>query len=78
MGFARFCVEVSASKELPDDIWICSEDKSPFKQKVVFEWKPKICLSCSSFFHLESACPSLVDNPTSSVSRNLVSENREW
>ncbi|KAK1305694.1 hypothetical protein QJS10_CPA10g01456 [Acorus calamus] len=54
--FARVCIEVEASKPLPDSI---SVEISPgFKERfrVEYDWKPHACQFCKTFGHDENRC----------------------
>ncbi|KAK1261476.1 hypothetical protein QJS04_geneDACA018742 [Acorus gramineus] len=55
-SFARICVEVQASKGLPDSVLV---DVSPSHQKsfkVDYDWKHTVCKFCQTFGHDEACC----------------------
>ncbi|GJV98058.1 retrovirus-related pol polyprotein from transposon TNT 1-94 [Tanacetum coccineum] len=74
MGFARALIEVSANKELKQEVMMVvpnidkeGEDHTLVKIKVEYEWKPPIYLECHVFRHGPDRCPKRVveiDAPT--------------
>ncbi|XP_043714583.1 uncharacterized protein LOC122662943 [Telopea speciosissima] len=51
LSYARLCVEVFADRELPLTVSVYGEDGLAFNQKVVYDWKPSLCLQCKMFGH---------------------------
>ncbi|GKB14492.1 trichome birefringence-like protein 3 [Tanacetum coccineum] len=62
MGYARELIEVSADKELKQEVvmGVPLEDGTGHKierMKVEYEWKPPVCTDCHIFGHSNSQCP---------------------
>lgn len=53
LGFARILVEMDSSSDFPDVIDLVYEQGIAFQEKVVYEWKLVVCVSCKSFGHLQ-------------------------
>ncbi|GKF15871.1 trichome birefringence-like protein 3 [Tanacetum coccineum] len=62
MRYARALIEVSADKELKQEVvmGVPLEDGTGHKierMKVEYEWKPPVCIDCHIFGHSNSQCP---------------------
>lgn len=55
MGFTRILVEMDSFGDFPNMIDLVDEQRDVFQQKVIYEWKPTICLNCE-FGHFKQDC----------------------
>ncbi|GJW67965.1 RNA-directed DNA polymerase, eukaryota, reverse transcriptase zinc-binding domain protein [Tanacetum coccineum] len=60
--FARVLIEVNAKKEMVDNIEVVYKNKEGNVQcrknvKVLYDWKPPVCMDCGVFGHTGSNCP---------------------
>ena len=75
LKFARLCVEVDASKPLPEEIFLQPPSKGSdahpplLKILVSYQWKPKRCSECLVFGHSNLNCPLQV-----SVAQQTISD----
>lgn len=51
ISFARLLVEMDITSTLPDHIWIEDANGKPFKQVVLYDWKPAFCKNCNVAGH---------------------------
>ncbi|KAL3507259.1 hypothetical protein ACH5RR_032641 [Cinchona calisaya] len=57
LSFARICVEVNVSSNLPKQIPYTDEHGRNLLQEVIYEWVPPKCLKCKTFGHASVNCP---------------------
>ncbi|KAL2226595.1 UNVERIFIED_CONTAM: hypothetical protein Sindi_2018200 [Sesamum indicum] len=61
LDFARVCVMVDVSQNLPNHVIIMTPDEdggeTPCKVDVEYEWLPKKCLDCMTMGHSTKECP---------------------
>ncbi|KAL2226580.1 UNVERIFIED_CONTAM: hypothetical protein Sindi_2016700 [Sesamum indicum] len=61
LDFARVCVMVDVSQNLPNHVIIMTPDEdggeTPCKVDVEYEWLPKKCLDCMTLGHSTKECP---------------------
>ncbi|GKG02731.1 RNA-directed DNA polymerase, eukaryota, reverse transcriptase zinc-binding domain protein, partial [Tanacetum coccineum] len=80
--FARFLIEVNAKKEMVDNIKVvykCSEGIVQCRKniKVLYDWKPLVCIKCGVFRHAGSNCPKSVKSVSNSnEKREEVAQNQ--
>ena len=64
LTFARVCVEIDAAKPMINEFLLHTnsgaEEATPkfLTIKVVYQWKPPVCLVCELFGHSTSSCPA--------------------
>ncbi|XP_042486025.1 uncharacterized protein LOC122066273 [Macadamia integrifolia] len=51
LSYARLCVEVNASEQLPSTVAIKDEEGRIFKQEIMYDWKLTKCSACKVFGH---------------------------
>ena len=56
---ARCFVEISASKNLPNQVTLELEDGELVSIPVEYEWIPPCCKNCINFGHIEAQCPTI-------------------
>ncbi|ERM93414.1 hypothetical protein AMTR_s04453p00001630 [Amborella trichopoda] len=70
LTYARICVEVDATRPLPDSFDLCVDDdfednaEKLLEIHVEYQWKPKMCSDCQVFGHQVNSCPKKVNMPT--------------
>ncbi|XP_043717563.1 uncharacterized protein LOC122665474 [Telopea speciosissima] len=74
LSYARLCVEVSANEELPLSVPVYGDGGFVFNQRVVYDWKPPLCVHCKVFGHMIDACKSGSRKPDKKYSRT----KQEW
>ncbi|KAI8571753.1 hypothetical protein RHMOL_Rhmol01G0143300 [Rhododendron molle] len=57
LTFARVCIEVEATKEIPESFVVDLGYGKPFEIRVEVPWKPQACKVCKTFGHTTNACP---------------------
>ncbi|XP_021743061.1 uncharacterized protein LOC110709156 isoform X1 [Chenopodium quinoa] len=57
LEYARLMIEVSVDGEYPTKIEFLDEVGANVSQRVIYEWKPIHCRSCTGMGHSESECP---------------------
>ncbi|KAF5186215.1 hypothetical protein FRX31_024197 [Thalictrum thalictroides] len=75
LTFARICIEVSAEKELPDNITIKTNGGKELTITLEYPWRPLMCLKCHVFGHNLQGCDK--GKPGSVKKVTVQTENRE-
>ncbi|KAL9681158.1 hypothetical protein QQ045_012939 [Rhodiola kirilowii] len=55
-SFARACVEIDISKDLPNEVWISTGPASGFWHEIIYENRLQYCSKCQVHGHLLSTC----------------------
>ena len=56
LTFAKICIEIKATKDIPSAIEVRLQDGSIVSVSVEIPWRPLKCLHCVIFGHTEKAC----------------------
>ncbi|XP_043697145.1 uncharacterized protein LOC122647916 [Telopea speciosissima] len=56
LSYARLCVEIEATHDVPEQVAVHDDEGLVFFQKVKYEWCPPRCNSCMIFGHATSQC----------------------
>lgn len=78
ISFARICVEVEASKELPKDFYIQCENGDWITILVEYDWKPQVCTHCKVFGHTNAQCPLLKSSSKPADKDSKGDGSDEW
>lgn len=78
ISFARICVEVEASKELPKDLYIQCENGDWITILVEYDWKPQVCTHCKVFGHTNAQCPLLKSSSKPADKDSKGDGSDEW
>ncbi|GAA0142097.1 hypothetical protein LIER_03073 [Lithospermum erythrorhizon] len=73
--FARICIEVDVSKELPDKVPLVNERNEEFMQAIIYEFVPLVCKHCCLFGHLDKHCRY---GGRVNAKEHEVVQRREW
>ncbi|KAL9659244.1 hypothetical protein QQ045_024044 [Rhodiola kirilowii] len=55
-NYARACIELDTTKEMPDEVWVVTGAESGFWQKIVYENKTEYCIKCKLHGHSINDC----------------------
>ncbi|KAL9679188.1 hypothetical protein QQ045_017044 [Rhodiola kirilowii] len=69
-SYARACVEIDISKDLPNEVWISTGAESGFWQEIVYENRLQYCSKCHLHGHLLSTCRKVI--------QRQVEEKKIW